>query len=103
MDILNSYALESNNKIKINFNGGYLSSNAGLLLIKEFAAKIGFVKLVKKLFRTNDTALLRFHMDADNLMQLIYQHLWLHSQLCPVFGIVWMKIPLFSLTKLMQK
>lgn len=42
-------------------------------------------------------------MDADNLMQLIYQHLWLHSQLCPVFGIVWMKIPLFSLTKLMQK
>lgn len=29
MDILNSYALESNNKIKINFNGGSLSSNAG--------------------------------------------------------------------------
>jgi len=34
-------------KIKINFNGGDLSSDAGLLLIKEFVAKIGFTKLIK--------------------------------------------------------
>ncbi|MDD6460673.1 MAG: hypothetical protein PUF70_08425 [Absicoccus porci] len=30
------------------FDGGDLSSDAGLLLIKEFAAKIGFTKLIKK-------------------------------------------------------
>ena len=41
-------------QIKINFDGGDLSSDAGLLLIKEFAAKIGFVKLIKKNFKTND-------------------------------------------------
>ena len=54
MAILNTFSLESNRKIKINFNGGDLSSDAGLLLIKEFAAKVGLVKLVNKLFQTND-------------------------------------------------
>ena len=48
MDILNTITLKSNRQIKINFNGGDLSSDAGLLLIKEFVAKIGFTKLIKK-------------------------------------------------------
>jgi len=47
MNSLNTLALESNKKIKINFDGGDLSSDAGLLLIKEFAAKLWFIKLVK--------------------------------------------------------
>ena len=38
--------MESNKKIKMNFAGGDLSSDAGLLFIKEFAAKIGFIKLI---------------------------------------------------------
>lgn len=73
MTILNTIALECNKKIKINFNGGDLSSDAGLLLIKEFAAKVGLLKLVNKLFKTNDSAHSRLHTDADNLMQLVYQ------------------------------
>lgn len=73
MTILNSISLECNKKIKVNFNGGDLSSDAGLLLIKEFAAKVGLVKLVNKLFKTNDAARSRLHTDSDNLMQLIYQ------------------------------
>ncbi len=73
MAILNTFSLESNRKIKINFNGGDLSSDAGLLLIKEFAAKVGLVKLVNKLFQTNDPASYRIHSDSDNLMQVIYQ------------------------------
>lgn len=72
MDILNTYALESNKQIKINFAGGDLSSDAGLLLIKEFSAKIGFTKLIKQLFKTNDKAV-RLHKDSENLMQMIYQ------------------------------
>ena len=60
-------------KIKINFNGGDLSSDGGLLLVKEFAAKTGLIKLVKQFFRTNDHATCRAHTDADNLMQMIYQ------------------------------
>ena len=50
MDILNTKSLESNSKIKINFAGGDLTSDAGLLLIKEFINKLGFVKLLKSEF-----------------------------------------------------
>ena len=72
MDILNTLTLKSNRHIKINFDGGDLSSDAGLLLIKEFAAKIGFAKLIKKKSKTNDKSI-RFHKDDENLMQMIYQ------------------------------
>ena len=73
MAILNTISLESNKQIQINFNGGELSSDGGLLLIKEFAAKIGLIKLVNQLFKTNDHSKSRFHTDHDNLMQIIYQ------------------------------
>ena len=45
MSIVNTLSLESNRKIKINFDGGDLSSDAGLLLIKEFVNKLGIDKL----------------------------------------------------------
>ena len=73
MNSLRDTVLESNPYLKINFDGGDLSSDAGLLLIKEFADKIGLVKLVYRLFKTNDPALYRFHIDPENLLQMIYQ------------------------------
>ena len=73
MNILKDTSLESNPYFRINFEGGDLSSDAGLLLIKEFAKKIGLVDIIYKLFKTNDTALFRFHIDPDNLLQMIYQ------------------------------
>ena len=73
MNILNTTSLESNKRVKINFAGGDLSSDAGLLLIKEFAAKIGLIRRINRTFRTNDTALRRHHKDADNLLQMIFQ------------------------------
>ncbi len=72
MPSLITSSLECNKQIKINFAGGDLSSDAGLLLIKEFAAKIGFIKQIKDLFKTNDTSQ-RQHKDDENLMQMIYQ------------------------------
>ena len=66
-------ALESNPYLKINFDGGDLSSDSGLLLIKEFAEKIGLVQLVYQLFQTNDSATFRIHIDPENLLQMIYQ------------------------------
>ena len=60
MSIVNTFSLQSNRQIKINFDGGDLSSDAGLLLIKEFAAKIGFTKLIEKKFKTNDKSV-QFH------------------------------------------
>lgn len=73
MDILNTVSLESNTQIKINFDGGDLSSDAGLLLFKEFLFKIGAIKLINRIFKTNDHAWFRIHKDDANLMQVIYQ------------------------------
>ena len=70
---LNDTALECNKQFKINFNGGDLSSDAGLLLMKEFTCKMGFVKILKSMFKTNDSALFRVHKDDENLWQEIYQ------------------------------
>ena len=47
-------------------------SDAGLLLVKEFASKLGFVKLLKSEFKTQDPAFFRQHKDDENLWQVIY-------------------------------
>ena len=72
MNSLLDLHLESNNHMKINFNGGELSSDAGLLLLKEFAHKIGLHQLLKNSFQTNDTSI-RYHTDDKNLLQKVYQ------------------------------
>lgn len=73
MGIVNTLSLESNRRIKINFDEGNLLSDAGLLLIKEFVSKLGIDKLLGKAFKTNDLALFRYHTDHQkNLLQMIY-------------------------------
>ena len=72
MSIVNTLSLESNRKIKINFDGDNLSSDAGLLLIQEFVNKLGIDKLFSQSFKTNDSALFRYHTDRENLLQMIY-------------------------------
>lgn len=72
MSSLNALHLESNSKIKINFDGGDLSSDSGLFLVKEFAHKLGLHTVIKKMFKTNDKAN-RYHKDDENLSQMIYQ------------------------------
>ena len=72
MSIVNTLSLESNRQIKINFDGGDLSSDAGLLLIKEFVSKIGIDRLFSHSFKTNDSASFRYHTDKNNLLQMIY-------------------------------
>ena len=84
MSIVNILSLESNRQIKINFDGGDLSSDAGLLLLKEFAAKIGFTKLIKI------------------LMPFLKRTVWLHSQHCQDFSTAWMKIHSCSLMTLIK-
>ena len=74
MSSLNALHLESNSKFKINFDGGDLSSDAGLLLLNEFIHKIGLKPLVKQHFHTKNKAI-RIHTDADNLLQKIYQQI----------------------------
>lgn len=73
MNILATTSLESNKRVKINFGGGDLSSDAGLLLIKEFAAKTSLTRLIEKLFKTNGTTRRQHHKDSENLLQMIFQ------------------------------
>ena len=73
MTILSTFSLNSNKNVKFNFSGGDLSSDSGLLLLKEFASKIGFEQVVQDNFHTNDPASFRIHSDKDNLLQTIYQ------------------------------
>lgn len=72
MSIVNTLTLESNRQIKINFDGGDLSSDACLLLIKEFVSKLSINRLLNRSFKTNDSAVFRYHTDKDNLLQMIY-------------------------------
>ena len=72
MSIVNTFSLQSNRQIKINFDGGDLSSDAGLLLIKEFISKLGIERILNRSFKTNDSAVFRYHTDRDNLLQMIY-------------------------------
>jgi len=74
MSSLMALRSESNSKIKINFDGGDLSSDAGMLLLKEFICKIGLDKLIEQHFQTNDKTL-RIHKDGENLLQKMYQQL----------------------------
>lgn len=70
---LDELRLESNNQVKINFKGGDLSSDAGMIPFNEFVHKIGFDKTIKEHFKTNDSASFRYHTDSDNMMQKMYQ------------------------------
>ena len=72
MSIVNTFSLQSNRQIKINFDGGDLSSDAGLLLIKEFISRLDIERLLNRSFKTNDSAVFRYHTDRDNLLQMIY-------------------------------
>lgn len=72
MSIVNTLSLESNSQIKINFDGGDLFSGVGLLLIREFVSKLGIDRLFSHSFKTNDSALFRYHTDKENFLQMIY-------------------------------
>ena len=61
MSIVNTLALESNRQIKINFDGGDLSSDAGLLLIKEFISKLGIDTLLMILYSSLYLKKMRLH------------------------------------------
>ena len=73
MDIVDALNLNSNPKIEINFDGGELSSDSGLFLLKEFIHQIGLADILEECFSTKDTATYRKHSDIENLLQAMYQ------------------------------
>ena len=43
-----------------------------MLHSKEFVSKLGIDKLFRQSFKTNDSALFRYHTDKENLLKMIY-------------------------------
>ncbi|MDN5323958.1 MAG: hypothetical protein PWQ67_2412 [Clostridia bacterium] len=66
-------AFNFNKMIKVNFDGGDLSSDSGLLLIKEFDNKIGFSQLIKDVVKVNDPVNHTQHKNEEVILQKIYQ------------------------------
>ncbi|MBK3493852.1 transposase [Viridibacillus sp. YIM B01967] len=64
-----------NKRVKINFDGGHLSSDSGLLLYKEFDEELGITKTVKEKIHVSDNASHHTHFNYDVIMQKVYQHL----------------------------
>jgi len=72
MSILANLHVPCNIPYDINFDGGNLSSDAGLLLFHTFVNKMKLQPLLKKFFKTEDKAK-RQHQDDEILLQKIYQ------------------------------
>ena len=65
-----TYSLESNKRIKFDFGGGELSSDSGLLLLKEFVAKIGLLSYIEKIYTnfSNQKWLFVKNVQIDHLL-----------------------------------
>ena len=68
---ISDFSFKINRSLKINFDGGDLTSDAGGILIEEFMRRFGITDLFKT-FKTKDSAV-RTHTDADNLHQVLSQ------------------------------
>ena len=73
MHSLKDIQLKCNKQFVVNFDGGELSSDGGLLMLKEFLCTLGIEKILRNNFKTNDPASFRIHTDDQNLLQMIYQ------------------------------
>ena len=82
-------------------NSNDLSSDAGLLLIKEFVSKIGIDKVISRSFKTNDSALFRYHTDRENLLQMIYMIIAGYfeddSRFSSVMVLLWIRCMVFNI------
>lgn len=74
MTSLQVNSLNFNNKISINFNGGNLSSDSGLLAYRCFDEKIGFSDLIKEYFDIFEESKSHFTYNNSNvILQNIYK------------------------------
>lgn len=75
MEIVQEYSMNFNPRMKVNFTGGDLTSDAGLLLYKSFDHRLGLSQTVEEQLVVNDNAIHRDHPNSDVVIQKIYQHI----------------------------
>lgn len=64
-----------NKRIKVNFSGGSLTSDSGLLLYREFDETTGFGQLIQERIVVKDSVTHALHSNAQVIIQKVYQHL----------------------------
>lgn len=74
MPSINEQAMNFNKRVKVNFDGGDLTSDAGILLYKEFNDAIGLSSIIEKMVQIKDDVVHHTHENIGVIMQKIYQH-----------------------------
>lgn len=75
MNSLLQKCLDYNIKINLSFTGGELTSDAGILLYREFDHNLGFSKCLADHFHIPGDDYFRIHSSASIILQKIYQSL----------------------------
>lgn len=75
MHSLDECRLKSNKNITITFDGGELSSDGGMLLLKEFCYKFGIPELFNRTLMPKDLRRAPIHKNGDLLLQAILQNI----------------------------
>ncbi|QKY70152.1 IS1380 family transposase [Lentibacillus sp. CBA3610] len=73
MTSVNETAMNFNKRVKVNFDGGDLTGDAGILLYQEFNDVIGLHKAVEEMVHIKDDITHRSHENHNVIMQKIYQ------------------------------
>ena len=75
MDTISEKKVNFKSNIRINFNGGDLTSDSGMLIFKEFDNQIGFSQEIKNALEFDDDVNHRLHENVDVVLQRIYQNI----------------------------
>lgn len=75
MHSVNEKPMHFNKSVKVNFEGGNLTSDAGLLLYKEFDEKIGLSSAISEHLQVNEPNGHNVHFNDEVVIQKIYQHI----------------------------
>ena len=67
--------MKFSNKINVNFSGGHLTSDSGLILYHEFDKVFGFSSIIKSTIDKEIYNKKATHQLSDKLIQKIYQHI----------------------------
>lgn len=73
MAILQEKQVNFNSKMTVSNTGGNLSTDTGMILVKEFMDSIGFSELAKQLLHVKDNRLYCSHDNLSLLEQLLFQ------------------------------
>ncbi len=75
MNSVQEWTMKFSPRMRVNFAGGDLTSDAGLLLYKEFDHRIGLSDALRNQLVVHVPVLHRDHPNNDVVLQKVYQHI----------------------------